>query len=63
MNSIVFYTLYYGVETKEELKCVKELGCDYIQGFLISKPDFEIKDISEDMKKIIQEIMIYNFYL
>lgn len=44
------------VETEEELKCVKDLGCDYVQGYLISKPDFEIKDISTKMKKFIQDI-------
>lgn len=54
--NLVFYTLFYGVETKEELKCVKDLVCDYVQGFLISKPDFEINDISEDMKEFIKEI-------
>ena len=34
-----------GVETKEELSCVKELGADYIQGYYYGKPvcvaDFE----------------------
>jgi len=27
-----------GVETEEQLFSLRELGCDYIQGFLISKP-------------------------
>jgi diguanylate cyclase len=27
-----------GVETEEQLSCLRKLGCDYIQGFLISKP-------------------------
>ncbi|HEY5720156.1 MAG TPA: EAL domain-containing protein, partial [Gammaproteobacteria bacterium] len=34
-----------GVETEEELAFVRELGCDYAQGYLFSKPlhphDFE----------------------
>ena len=34
-----------GVETKEELSCVKKLGADYIQGYYYGKPvclqDFE----------------------
>ncbi len=27
-----------GVETAEELEILQELGCEYIQGYLISKP-------------------------
>ena len=27
-----------GVETVEQFNLLKELGCDYIQGFLLSKP-------------------------
>jgi EAL domain-containing protein (putative c-di-GMP-specific phosphodiesterase class I) len=27
-----------GVETEEQLCSLRELGCDYVQGFLISKP-------------------------
>ncbi len=32
-----------GVETEEQFKLLKELGCDYIQGFLLSKPLEETK--------------------
>ena len=32
-----------GVETEEQLQLLKELGCDYIQGFLLSKPLEETK--------------------
>ena len=28
-----------GVETKEELSCVKKLGADYIQGYYYGKPE------------------------
>lgn len=42
------------VETIEELKCVKELGVDYVQGFLLSKPSLEIKDISDEIKEMIK---------
>ena len=27
-----------GVETKEQADCLKEYGCDYLQGFYFSKP-------------------------
>ncbi|WP_169334466.1 EAL domain-containing protein [Hahella ganghwensis] len=27
-----------GVETEEQLNCLRELGCDHVQGYLISKP-------------------------
>ena len=32
-----------GVEAEEQLELLKELGCDYIQGFLLSKPLEETK--------------------
>ena len=42
-----------GVETKEELSCVRELGADYIQGYYYGKPvcvaDFE----EQHLKKLI----------
>ena len=42
-----------GVETEEELLCVKELGADYIQGYYYGKPvcsdDFE----KQHLKKLI----------
>ena len=31
-------TIAEGVETKEQLELLKTLGCDYIQGYLLSKP-------------------------
>lgn len=27
-----------GVETEEQLSCLRELGCDYVQGYLFSRP-------------------------
>ena len=27
-----------GVETKEQYSFIKDIGCDYIQGYLIGKP-------------------------
>jgi len=31
-------TLAEGVETKQQLNMLKEMGCDYVQGFLLGKP-------------------------
>ena len=33
-------TIAEGVETKSQLNKLKELGCDYIQGYLILRPLF-----------------------
>ena len=44
------------VETIEELKLVKQLGVDYIQGYFLAKPDLEIKDIPEEKKEILRKL-------
>ena len=33
-----YETVAEGVETNEQLTYLKEINCDYIQGFLLSKP-------------------------
>lgn len=44
------------VETIEELKMVRDLGVDYVQGYLLAKPEFEVLDLPEEKKKLIREI-------
>lgn len=44
-----------GVETKKTIKILKQLGVDYVQGFLIGKPEEVLNDISEDIKRLILE--------
>ena len=44
------------VETIEELKCVITLGADYVQGFLISRPNPNVLDIPDDIKEMIKNI-------
>ncbi len=44
------------VETIEELKLVKSLGVDYIQGYFLAKPDLQIKDIPEEKKEILRNL-------
>ena len=43
-------TIAEGVETKSQLDKLKELGCDYIQGYLISKP-LPLKEIKKFLKE------------
>ena len=33
-----FKTIAEGVETEDQLKYLKEIGCDIVQGFLLAKP-------------------------
>ena len=44
-NEMGIHVCIEGVETKEELECVKRIGADYIQGYYYGKPvcasDFE----------------------
>ncbi len=44
------------VETIEELKLVKGLGVDYVQGYFLAKPDLQIKDIPEEKKEILRKL-------
>ena len=43
-----------GVETLGETEMMIRLGADYLQGFYIGEPDFEIRDIPLEAKKEIQ---------
>ena len=42
-----------GVETKEELEKLMELGVDYAQGYFLGKPKAKLQNISEKVKNII----------
>jgi diguanylate cyclase (GGDEF)-like protein len=46
-----------GVETKEELITLINLGVDYVQGYYLGRPEFDIKDIALERK---QELIKYN---
>ncbi len=43
------------VETIEELKYVKSIGCDFVQGYLVSKPKFTIEEVPSEIKNLIKE--------
>lgn len=47
-----------GVETHQEMKKLINMGADFIQGFYLAKPDFEIKDISREKKREIQVLNV-----
>jgi diguanylate cyclase (GGDEF)-like protein/PAS domain S-box-containing protein len=49
-NELGLKTIAEGVETKEQMEVLKNLGCDIIQGYLIAKPM-----PLEEMKKFISE--------
>lgn len=40
-----------GVETKEEMFTMINLGVDYVQGYYLGKPEFDMKDIALERKK------------
>ncbi len=46
-----------GVETSLDLEYISKIGIDYVQGYYVGKPSFEILSISEEVKK---EIVSYN---
>lgn len=45
-----------GVETLEELRKLMELGVDFVQGYYLAKPDFEINPLSPEKIAEIQKI-------
>jgi EAL domain-containing protein (putative c-di-GMP-specific phosphodiesterase class I) len=47
-------TLAEGIETKEQLEILKEMGCNYLQGYLLGKPmpDIEANKLVEKYKSM-----------
>ena len=45
-----------GVETEAELRELVVLGVDYLQGFLIARPEPKPRDIPEDVKQLIRSL-------
>lgn len=45
-----------GVETLSEMTTLIKMGVDYLQGYYLSKPQFEVVDIPDKVKKEIDEI-------
>ena len=41
-----------GVETELEYSCCKDIGCDYIQGFLVQKPMTDVGELVEKHEQI-----------
>lgn len=44
------------VETIEELKVVYDLDVDYVQGYLIQKPEFKIKELKPEVIEILDQL-------
>lgn len=44
-----------GVENMDELKCLKHLGVDYVQGYLVAKPNLDIIELDPLMQRDIRE--------
>ncbi len=44
-----------GIETKEDLEYLMDIGADYVQGYYLAKPNFEFIDIPEDRKNEIKD--------
>jgi EAL domain-containing protein (putative c-di-GMP-specific phosphodiesterase class I) len=42
-------TIAEGIETEEQFECLKRLGCDQVQGYLIGKPvpASELRDVHQ----------------
>ncbi len=54
-NTHNYKILAEGVETAGEARTLRKLGMHYLQGYFIGRPDFEVKDITDEAKRFIEE--------
>lgn len=47
-----------GVETEEELLHLKRLGVNFVQGYLIGRPDFALQELSPTIVQLLQEDIV-----
>lgn len=52
-----------GVETEQELKVLKRLGVESVQGLYVGKPKPSIEDISADVRIRIKKLILHNEFL
>lgn len=52
-----------GVETEQELKVLKRLGVESVQGLYIGAPKPNIEDISDDVKNKIKKLILHTEFL
>ena len=45
-----------GVETEAELRALRELGADYVQGYLTGRPAPEPRDVDDEVKRLIRSL-------
>lgn len=50
------YLIAEGVETREELTTLIDLGVQYAQGYFLQKPDAKIRDIDQQARELIVEL-------
>lgn len=55
-NDMDYKLIAEGIETKEELQCLINLGVKYGQGFLLGMPDKEFQNIDPHVIKLIEEL-------
>ncbi|WRS27749.1 EAL domain-containing protein [Oscillospiraceae bacterium MB08-C2-2] len=51
-------TIAEGIETEEELHTVVDLGVNYLQGYFLAKPSFEIGDVTEEAKRALRGLTV-----
>ena len=44
-----------GVETEGELLLLRQLGLDFVQGYLIGRPDFALQELSPTIVQLLRE--------
>ena len=52
VNKLGYETVAEGVETKEQMDYMKNIGCDMIQGYFLGKPV-----PAEDIEKLLIELL------
>lgn len=44
------------METEAELRALRELGADYVQGYLTGRPAPEPRDVDDEVKRLIRSL-------
>ena len=55
-HSLGFQTVAEGVECEEDFRVVRDLGCDFAQGYHIARPTTELRKLTQDYTRCVTQL-------